>query len=160
MADVPKRRAAIAVVLARLAAITKAAGYSCDAGNKIVIGERPVFGPDDETSLLAIVPGDTVEDWQGEHVVYTLPVNVAAVVFVEGEEETAAWLAVEALLADIKRAVELGDDQDPRRNLGGILVAEGLSRGSTRTIARPEGAQYVGAAVEYRMLLTELWGNP
>ena len=64
------------------------------------------------------------------------------------------WSTVEAIVADIKKAIET--DQD----LAGTLLPRGLTRGKTRPFDRESGGEFVGAGVEYRLLYAEEWGAP
>lgn len=145
------REAAIGVLKDRLESITVANGFATDAGNRVFVAERPVLGPDDPTSAIAIVVKDDQPTFQGEHVVVTVPVDLQAIVKVDVD---GPWMMVEAVVADIKRAVELD------RDLAGTLIRLGLERGSVRPLDREEGSEYVGAAVQYRLVMAEAWGNP
>jgi hypothetical protein len=64
------------------------------------------------------------------------------------------YLAVEAVLGDIKRAIELED-----RSLGG-LVDQRFERGRTRPFEREEGSTAVGVIVPYIVPYYESWGAP
>lgn len=144
-----KRQLALTELQTRLQNILVAKGYQTDAGDMIFIGEAPALGENDPTEALAIVIQPDEPGHQGEKVAITLPVEVWALA-----KTTEPWATVEAVIADIKRAVETD------RDLGGTLLARGLERGSTQTLAREDGQQYVGAAVAYRLRYAESWGAP
>ena len=64
------------------------------------------------------------------------------------------WILIEAMLGDVKRAMELSD-----RTLGG-LVQRQIERGATRILPRESGARTVGVMVPYVVPFTERWGAP
>src|SRR3990170_287171 len=143
-----RRQDILAAFVARLEKIQIAEGYQTDAGQLVFIGERPVLGPDDPTASIMIDVRDDEVGHQGEHVVVALPVSVRAVVKAGSGDP---WLAVEAVLADIKTAVEADHD------LGGILLPRGLERASSEQRDREAGDDVVGAAVGYVLRFRELW---
>jgi len=145
------REAAIGELRDRLEAITMANGFATDAGALIFLGESPTLGPDDPTAAIAIEVQEDIPSFQGEHVVVTVPVDIQAIVKADADEP---WMTVEAIVTDIKTAVETD------RDLGGTLIARGLMRGTVRPLDREPGSQYVGAAVQYRLLMKESWGSP
>lgn len=148
-----KRELAVQAIVTRLADVTVAKGYNTDAGSHIYEGEVPQLGPDDETAALAVtLDDDSVEARQGEHVICDLLVTVHAVI---PDTLATPLRSVEAIVTDIKRAVEKTD-----RTLGGVLMNRGLTRGSTRVKRREVGSKVVGAAVEYRLQFGEVWGAP
>jgi hypothetical protein len=160
-----KRATALADLAARLAWITVAHGYNSDAGEHIFLGEQPAFGPDDPPAAIAIVVGDDSPTQLGPTIRSTVPVEVQAYVPADLD---APLLALEALIADIKVAVEIeGNDQNATlggsasvdRSLEGTLP-KGLDRGATRSIPRAEGSTVVGVSVEYRLTFEERWGKP
>ena len=136
----------------RLAAISTTNGFKTDAGQKIFLGETPTLGPSDPAAALALVVGADESTSQGENVISELPIEIQALV---KADVTDPLLTIEAVIADIKRAVETTD-----RSLGGLLVNRGLERGSTRPLEREDGSEVVGAAVEYGLTLAEKWGAP
>lgn len=144
-----KRQLALTELQERLEGIASAAGYQTDAGALIFIGEAPALGESDPTEALAIVIQPDEPGFQGEKVAITLPIEVWALA-----KTTEPWATVEAVIADIKKAVETDHD------LGGTLLPRGLERGPTQTLAREDGQQYVGAAVAYRLRYAESWGAP
>jgi len=141
---------ALTVLVARLAEITAANGYSSDAGLKLFIGEQPVMGPSDPEASIAVVVRPDEPGYQGENVDIILPVGLQAIV----KSTAGAWVTIENTIADIKRAVETDHD------LGGTLKPRGLVRGVTRPLDRESGSEYVGAEVEYRLNYGERWGQP
>jgi hypothetical protein len=150
-----KRLNALGVLRGRLQAITIANGFNTDAGKAVFLGELPVLGEDDPAQAIAIVVGPDEIGHQGEKLVVNLPVDVQALVPADADDP---WTSVEAIVSDIKRAVEI--DSDPNRDLGRILIRQGLERGSTRPLDRESGSGYVGAAVTYRVTFSEVWGAP
>src|SRR3990167_4114681 len=145
-----KREAILAELLLRLSAITIAHGYATDAGDQVFLGESPQLGEDDPSQGLALVVEDDEVNSKG-YVFITLPIAVQALA--KADLDT-PWLAIEAILGDVKRAIELED-----RTLGGLLKSE-LRRGSTRTLAREPGSTTVGEGITYRCEYVESWGNP
>ena len=145
------REAALGELRDRLEAILVANGFGTDAGALIFLGESPTLGPDDPTAAIAMEVQEDIPSFQGEHVVVTVPVDIQAIVKADADEP---WMTVEAIVTDIKTAVEVD------RDLAGTLIARGLMRGTVRPLDREAGSQYVGAAVQYRLLMKESWGAP
>jgi hypothetical protein len=148
---VTARAAALTVLKSRLEGITVDDGYATDAGQLVFIGEQPVLGPDDPEASVAIVIRDDSAMYNGENVTVSLPVEVQANVKVSASDP---WATMEAVLGDIKQAVE----QD--HNLSGTLVARGLTRGSTKPQDREAGSGFIGVSVEYFLMFSEKWGAP
>lgn len=151
------REAAIEELEARLERITQENGFNTDAGRQICLMERPVFGPSDPPAAISIIiPEDSPDPRQREHVITTVQFSVQAIVpaAVEGQPWV-PWREIERIIADIKRAVEL-----PDRTLGGALITDGLTRGTTRALEREPGSEVVGGAVDYRAVFAEVWGAP
>lgn len=155
MSYTSKRQAAVAVILARLEEITVENGFATDAGENVSLGETPQLGPDDPDVALSILVQDDDTGHQGEHIVCQVPIEVHGIVPDNMASPTAA---MEALVSDIKRAIEVAGD--PARSLGGILVRRGLTRGSTRILRRAAGSEYMGVVVQYVATLGEVWGAP
>jgi hypothetical protein len=126
-------------------------GFATDAGLSVFLGERPRLGPDDPETAIAILAFDDVVRAQGNKLFMALPVGICAIAKADLD---APWASVEAVLGDIKTAVEL-----PDRTLGGLLRAN-FERGSTRTIDRETGSTTVGAMVTYELQYSETWGKP
>lgn len=137
----------------RLQAITTDAGFQTDAGKAVFLGEAPTFGPADPDAAIQIGVGDDVPI-SSQNTVVELPIEIAAIAKPDLDRP---WEAIEAVIADIKTAVELAD-----RTLGGRLPGswQAFRRGPTRTLPRDPGSTTVGAAVEYRVTYTEKWGQP
>jgi hypothetical protein len=150
-----RRREILDAVLARLEAILTADGFVTDAGANVHLGDAPPFGPDDAREAIVVVVEDDEPKWQADGFFIELPLSIQAVVATGGVELGTAYQTAEAILEDIKTAVELAD-----RKLGGLLAWHGLERGSTRTLQREPGSEFVGVAVEYRCPYRENWGNP
>jgi hypothetical protein len=146
-----KRQDAITELLARLAGIQAVNGYQTNAGLKIFENETPALGPDDEPVALALMIQDDRPGYQGERVQIALPVRI------EGHASISTdgpWLAAEAVVADIKKAVETDHD------LSRTLIDRGLERGTTALLKRADGSTTVGFAVEYVLNFSEPWGAP
>lgn len=147
-----KRATALAALRARLAQIRIANGFTTDAGAKILFGEDPVVGPSDPPAVLAIVVGDTSgETFEGEVIPSSVPVSVQ-VIAPAGLGDPG--LTIEAILGDIKTAVELTEC------LPECTGPLGIVRDGTTWLKREPGEPYIGAAVNYRILLREGWGAP
>jgi len=145
------RRVLILERLGALAAtITKANGYDSDAGLKVFIGGTGELGPADPDYAIALVPGDELAEEQGR-ISNTLPVAVQAI----GKSDALdAWINLELLLGDLKKAIELED-----RTLGSVLKGV-MKRGITRSIERPPGATTIGLEIFYTCPYVDEWGNP
>jgi len=146
-----RRQLILAALLERIGAIRKANGYNSEAGRQVFLGESPVLGQDDPESAIAIVLGDDAVPYVGENVTVKLVIEFQAHT---KADINAPWLAVEALLADIKRAIELED-----RTLGKLLPNK-IERGPSRTLPREPGSTTVGASVTYIATYLERWGQP
>lgn len=154
-----KRQAALEELFARAALIRKASGYASDCGQAIYFGINAQLGPDDPAEAIGISVGDDrVRDESGSGVddgltYIELPVQFAALASVE-QLKSEAWRRVEAVLGDIKRAVEFGD-----RSLSGLLVKP-LQRGPTRTMRAEAGSGTLGVSVQYVLAYVETFGDP
>jgi hypothetical protein len=146
-----KRYDALSELRTRLRTIRAPDGFETDAGQLVFLGEEPVLGPDDPAAAIAIVVGGDEPRYQGQSVVIFLPVEVQAHVRANVDDP---WLTIEAVVGDIKKAIETDHD------LGGILLPRGLERGTTRPKDRESGSAYVAAGVEYKLLFREQWGAP
>lgn len=141
----------------RLSAIDGTPPFQTSAGLEIYRNEVPNLGPDDAAAAIAIITEPDSVGWQKQNLLIDLPVAVAALARVSDTADVrAATKTVEAVVADIKRAVELED-----RRLGLQQVdSRGIKRGSTSTLARQDGSTTVGAAINYDVTYVEAWGNP
>lgn len=146
-----RRQAILAAFIARLSGILIADGYQTDVGQVVFIGERPVLGPDDPDASIDVVVGADEPGYQGENVFVSLPVTVRAVVKATRDS---AWATVEAAVSDIKTAIETDHD------LGGLLVARGLERGTVEPRDREPGDVVVGVGIRYTLKYVEKWGAP
>lgn len=135
----------------RVSAIAKADGFQTDAGLTVFLGDLPTLGPDDPPEAIAIMVGDDEPRYQGAQILIRLPVLLVALVKAELDEP---WAAVEAILADLKTAVEL-----PDRTLGGTVKRQ-IERGVTRTLPREMGSTTIGAAITYWCPYVEVYGAP
>lgn len=144
------RQAILEELRLRVRTIAIANGFTTDAGGKVFLGEAPQLGEDDPDQAIALVVED--DDVKDSGFLYvTLPVAVQALAKADLNEP---WLAIEAILGDVKRAIELAD-----RTLGGLLKHD-LVRGPTRTLSREPGSTTVGVAITYRCQYLEGWGTP
>lgn len=162
MPDRTSRRQRILTVIAeRVAVVQQVNGYQTDAGAMVVLGETPQLGPDDPDTAIAILVGDEQARWNRAHVLVRLPIEVQAVV---KDSSPSAWWVVEALVADIKRAVERPDRELAITLNGGevklLSPTPGLTREVTRTVPRETGMTTVGAGVTYVAEFGEVWGDP
>jgi hypothetical protein len=146
-----RRYAILAALKARVEQITRSRRFETDAGLSVFLGERPMLGPDDPETAIAIVVFDDVLKAQGTKLFMVLPVGICAIAKADLDE---SWAAIEAVLGDIKTAVELED-----RTLGGLLRGP-FERGQTRTIDRETGTTTVGVMVTYELQYSETWGAP
>ncbi len=148
-----KRTLIIAAVAARLGEIQVENDFNTDAGLSVLFGDGPVFGPDDPPAVLSIVvETDQPGRHQGENVTAMFGFEVQAIVKVDIQHPT---LAMEAMVEDVKRAIETED-----RSFDGLAVRNSLKRGQTRVIDRPAGGEYCGLGVQYQCVVAEEWGNP
>lgn len=156
MPTTSKREQFLDQVLSRLAAITVDNGFNTDAGEEVHLGEAPEFGPDDATSHIRVVVDD---DEVGPHqakLFVGLPISIHAIAPVTTAMNLGlAYRDAERVLADIKRAIELDD-----RTFGGLVKDKGIVRGSTRTLPRDPGSDFVGVSIEYHAPMHETWGAP
>lgn len=158
------RLRALTDLISRLGFIQISKGYNTDAGLHIWQGEAPQFGEGDPTAALLVLVGADSPTQSGPRILARVPVEVQACVPADLGNPL---LSIEAIVADIKVAVEIeGRDQNAvagsasiDRSLDGTLPT-GLERGPTRPIPRVEGSTYVGASVEYVLTIEEQWGLP
>jgi len=132
----------------RIATILTANDFETDAGANVFIGSTPELGKDDPDDAIAVVFGDDSVTHQQQKTYLTLPIEIQAVVKVGPSN---AWLRLEAILGDIKRAMETAD-----RRIAGYP----MRRGTTRTLEREPGSTTAGVGVTYEMDYSEPWGQP
>ena len=127
------------------------ATYETDAGLAVYVGERPELGESDPAVAVAVLPQEDDTEAIGQQLAFMvrLPVAIEAIASVELDQP---YLAAEAVVADIKRAIE------GERTLGG-LVSE-IRRGATAVVPREPGTTTVGVAVTYQVVFKEAWGTP
>lgn len=147
-----RRHRALEEIGNRLRLIAVANGFRTNAGAAVFMGQEVTFGPGDSGAAIDVIVAQDDVLHQGENVGTLVPVEIHALVKASIADPL---LAIEEVIADVKRAVEQTD-----RTLGGALVPRGLERGPTRPREREEGSETVGAIVEYRLTLAEQWGNP
>lgn len=148
-----RRKSILEVLVGRLEAIRTSSGFDTDAGAKVYFGEVPALGESDPDQAIALVPGVEEPQWQvdGHAMRVRLPVHVAAIAKADLAEPHAA---IESLIGDIKRAIELED-----RTLGG-LISFPMERGVVQAMPRESGSTTVGATLTYLVAWKEGWGNP
>lgn len=146
-----RRQHILEALKTRVEAIRLANRFATDAGLSVFLGERPALGPDDPDTAIAILVFDDVLKAQGGKLFVAIPIGICAIA--KADLDT-PWVSVEAVLGDIKTAVELAD-----RTLGGLLRAP-FERGSTNTMDRETGSTTVGAMVTYELQYSETWGHP
>ncbi len=157
-ADPSIRQRILEVFKARLEAIVQGDEYQTNAGRRVFLGVNVVladeedlrFGSND-VAAIQISVGDDEPGHQMERIQVVMPVVISAVTLASYRTP---WTAIEATLADIKRAIELED-----RTLGGLVPSE-IERGITRTRERTEGSEVVGVEIIYPVLYSEQWGQP
>jgi hypothetical protein len=147
-----QRRNILAALTADVATIATANGFDTDAGLVVYVGEVPQLGDDDPDQAIAIIFGLEEPHWElpGKSVQIRLPIAICAV----AKARTNAYLVIESLIGDIKRAIEKED-----RTLGGLLTHP-LERGPVAWLPRESGSTTVGAAVNYVIRIKEGWGAP
>jgi hypothetical protein len=146
-----KRQTALETVFTRLQAIKRASGYQTDAGLATYFGESPQLGPDDPDEAVAMVVGEDAVGYQGPKVVTRVPIQIQAIAKADLEQP---WATIEAVIADVKKAVELAD------SVPGGNGALKIERGSTRPLDREPGSTTVGASITYTAQIHEAWGAP
>ena len=149
-----RRQLILEEVRRRLRTIVQGEGdpaFQTSAGKHVYLGELPVLGPDDADTAICITVGDETPSFQGENVASELPVEIHALSRADLDEP---WIAVEEVLADIKRAMEVD------RTLGGLVKQKQFSRGQARTMEREAGSTVVGATILYFVPIVERWGRP
>lgn len=151
-----QRRQVIEALVQRLSDIQLANGFETDAGEAIYTGEAPQLGEGDPDQAIAIVIGEDQPRMAGPGFLVTMPIHIHAVAKASLDDP---WTPIEQVLADIKRAVEVAEEDDPGRRLQGLLVGP-LERGNTQTLPREAGSLTVGVAITYGVQLKEGWGRP
>ena len=147
-----KRQRILEAVLARVQTIRRVDGYQTDVGATVFFGESPELGESDPEEAAAVVPAsDVIVAIQGTKVTIELPIAIQALARADLAQP---WVAVEAVISDIKTAVEVAD-----QTLGG-LAPRRMRRGSTRPIPRDPGSVTVAAEVPYIVPYDETWGAP
>lgn len=148
---ISRRQRILEVLSARVQRIERANGFQTDAGKQLFLGEGVELGPDDPADAVAVVVGDEAPQYQGENIFLNLPIAIHALARADIDQ---SWLVVEAVIADIKAAVETVD-----RTLGGVVKRQ-IQRGSVVTLERQPGSTTVGASVTYICPYLERWGAP
>lgn len=145
------REAILAWLVGRLSGILTADGYATNAGQAVHFGDILELGKDEPDVVIAIVIDDDEVGYQGESTQINLPIEFQAVAKVDID---LAALKAEAVLGDVKRAIEIA----------GRRVAElghlRIERGTTRVVPREPGSELVAVGVTYVFPYTEPWGNP
>ncbi len=152
------RRQLILTALATLLeTITIADGFNTDAGNNVMLGQDVELGDNDPDAAILIsplterfVPNQTklYSEW---------PLSIKAVVK-KFDDLDDSWIAVEQIIEDIQKAVEVAD-----RTLGGLVNwngSHGLILDSITALQREAGSNTVGMEVTYLAKLQRAWGIP
>lgn len=151
-----RRKRIIETLIQRLRTIRATAGYETDAGLYLYWGPV-VLGPDDPQMAIAVVPGTTeTNPLQAGKKIIAMPIEIHAVVREDTPQRGTmenSWAQAEAILSDIKRALEVADPEFDR------LVAD-FTAGEVSPLPRQEGSTMLGLVAEYRVVYTEHWGNP
>jgi hypothetical protein len=124
-------------------------GYQTNAGDQVLLGV-PQLTPDDHPLAIGLVIGDEDPRDVG-HTFVTLPIEAVATARDDIEDPV---LAVEAIISDIKKAVEAPGPSKLR------FLAKSLSRGGVMTVPREPGSTIVAARVTYLVRYCEAWGAP
>jgi len=138
----------------RLSAI-HGSGFETNAGHAVYLGDAPQLGPDDPEQAIAILPGVEDPRWIAKQLLVLWPIEIHALAKADLGGGGKSWKAVERVIADIKRAVELED-----RTFGGLLRRDSIERGAVRSREREPGNTTVGAIVPYIVRILEVWGDP
>ena len=152
------RRQILEALRARVVLIRKPNGFITNAGNLVLLGEQPALSPNDQDTAIAFIvdqqefSDDVFQGDEGPAEDMASPLQVRIVAIVKADLAN-PLLAMEDVIHDIKKAVEL-----PDRTLGGLVA--GMLRGTTTAQDREEGSEIVGASQAYIFLYTEVWGNP
>lgn len=157
-----RREQVIGKILERLSAIKTADGFQTDAGaGPVWHGQNIELGDDDPDAVLGLAIGDEIPTGSLEKLTYDLPIEIQAVIKANLANPT---LTIEAMVGDIKRAIEKEDRTLGRALDGSLLVNgngnHGLIRGGVASLPREPGSSTVGAGVVYRAKLVEVWGQP
>jgi hypothetical protein len=147
-----RRRRILEAYRERLQAITGPAGFFTEAGRAVYLGELPMLGTDDPDDAIAILGQQ--DDWrqQGRAFFVRWPVTIWALTKADRDDP---YLALEDVLADIERAVELDD-----LTLGGLVYQPIVRVAPRLTLPREDGSSVVGAGVTYANEWKEGWGQP
>jgi hypothetical protein len=156
MSYVSKRADAFTELLARLARIRTANGFETDAGQLVFFCEDRVLSEVDGAALHLKADGDQ-PSWSGERAIVSVPVMIEANVRADLDEP---WVALEAAIADIKRAIENDLDGNRDHSLSGKASKNSLQRGTTVGVNREPGSTHIAAQVSYTFQLGESWGAP
>lgn len=147
-----RRQRILEAIRRRLQAIQIDAGFDTGLGQVVYLGERPELGDADPDGAIAMVVGDENPAPPGQTLktYLQLPIEIQVIAKANLDEP---WVAIEAGIGDVKRAMEL-----PDRTLGGL--ANTMERGGVRTLPREPGSTAVGAGVGYVVTFAETWGAP
>jgi hypothetical protein len=146
-----KRLDILGAITTRLQVIAIADGYETDAGAALYTGEPPQLGEDDPDAAIAVALGEDSPSKAGPGYLVEAPLLVHAVAKASLDDP---WEAIELVLGDIKRAIELED-----RHLAGLLVSD-MRRGPATPFARDPGSLSVAVTLTYQLEWKEAWGNP
>lgn len=146
-----RRQRIIEWFLGQLQTIATSGGFATNAGATVYCGFVPELGPDDPLVAIALTVGPDEPSVNMEHVFVRLPIRIHALA---SASASAPWEAAEAVLRDIKEAIETND-----RTLGKLLPRQ-LERGQTETFERRSSSQTTGIKITYWAPYAEQWGGP
>lgn len=152
-----RRQQILEALRTRAEAISVGNGFDTNAGATLFLGVIPSLGEGDPGAALAMIPRTDIIDVNStDKMPIELPVDFIAIAKPSLDEP---WVAIEQLLGDVKKAIELDD-----RTLGGLLRGgrnkSGMYRGTTDTLERRSGEEMVGALITYVCPYSECWGEP
>lgn len=151
MSPVTRRQFYLEAFKARCETILTSGGFNTNAGQAVLLGELPVFGPGDPPVVISITPGDdAVRAQQGKMVATVLPIELYVIA---QPDIDAPWVKVEEVVADIIKAIEQDDEQ-----LWGGAKGE-IGAPSIRTIPREDGSTTIGVVVSYPVSYARAWGQ-
>lgn len=145
-----KRQRVLAAVVTRLQAITQVNGFQTDCGEAIVVGRTPELGPDDPDDAIAVIPQDVTSRKAGPAYLLDWPISIQAI---SKEDLDDVGLRIEAVLADIKSAMELDD-----RRFDGLIAGD-MERSAERRLEMEPDSPVLGAEILYTLQLKESWGG-
>ena len=139
----------------KLEQITLTNGFNTDAGLKVELGQDLDLGESDPDAAIAIVPGAERFSSSQTKLYSEWPIAIRAVVKADLDQP---WLTAEQIIADIERAVEVGD-----RTFGDLVNwngDHGLILDSIASFERAPGSSVIGMEALFIAKLQRSWGDP